>query len=52
MTAEEIFEVFQPSKHPNSNIAVNEYHIKKYVLTDFKQTDFKQLGIPILCSMM
>lgn len=47
MTTEEIFEVFQPSKHPNSNITVNEYHIKKYVLTDFKQTDFKQLEIPI-----
>ena len=39
VTAEEIFEVFQPSKHPNSNITVNEYHIKKHMLTDFEQLE-------------
>ena len=39
MTTEEIFEVFQPSKHPNSNITVNEYHIKKHMLTDFEQLE-------------
>lgn len=39
ITAEEIFEVFQPSKHPNSNITVNEYHIKRSVLEDFDQLE-------------
>lgn len=45
ITTEEIFEVFQPSKHPNSNITVNEYHIKKHMLTDFEKLEMAPVSM-------